>query len=271
MTLSVATRGGEVESQHIGHVVVVRGGRVAAAFGDPDVPVYTRSAIKPLQALPLFDRGLVARLQLTDQELALISASHQGTPLHTATVAGLLRKGGLAAEQLGCGPHAPFDRDAALALARQGHAPERIHNNCSGKHAGFLLLACDCGTPLADYLAPESTAQRLVRAAVADMTRVPETAMGIGVDGCGAPTLRLPLSALAIGFWQLANPQSLPATRRDACTRLLTAVNATRLVSFSPSPSFSRTSVRLATLVPVYTASAVCSVLPSVVLVTRPA
>ena len=223
--LALVTRGGEVESEHRGHVVVVRGGVIAKAFGDPHIPIYSRSAIKPLQALPLFDRGIVERLRLTDEELALISASHQGTPLHVDVVTGLLRKGGLTPEHLGCGPHAPFDRDAAQVLARAGKPPERVHNNCSGKHAGFLLLAQDCGTPLRDYLAPESTAQRLVRAAVADMTRVAEASLHSAVDGCGAPTLRLPLSALAIAFWQLSNPQSLPARRRAACERLLTAVN----------------------------------------------
>ncbi len=224
VSLSVVTRGGVVESQHRGHVVVVRGGAIAASFGDAGVAVYSRSAIKPFQALPLFDRGVVERLRLTDEELALISASHQGTPLHVDTVAGLLHKGGLSAEHLGCGPHARFDRDAAKSLLRAGAAPQRVHNNCSGKHAGFLLLAQDCGTPLGEYLAPESTAQRLVRAAVADMTRVPESSLHGAIDGCGAPTLRLPLAALAIGFWQLANPQSLPAPRRAACQRLLAAV-----------------------------------------------
>jgi L-asparaginase II len=222
--LSAVTRSGEVESTHRGHVVVVRGGAIAHAFGDPHVQVYTRSAIKPLQALPLFDRGIVARLGLTDEELALVSASHQGAALHVDVVRGLLAKGGLAPDDLGCGPHAPFDRDAAQALVRAGEAPARIHNNCSGKHAGFLLLAQACGTPLRDYLHPDSTAQQLVRAAVADMTRTEANELYAGVDGCGAPTLRMPLSALAIGFWQLTNPQGLSASRRVACARMLAAI-----------------------------------------------
>lgn len=225
--LATVSRGGEVESTHFGHAVVVRGGQVVAEFGDAHAPVWTRSAIKPFQALPLFDRGLVERFALSDEELALISASHQGTPLHVATVDGLLRKGSLQRGDLGCGPHAPFDKDAALALAREGARPERIHNNCSGKHTGFLLLAHDCGTPLASYLDPESTAQRAVREAVADMTGVPVGELGVAVDGCGAPTLRLPLSALARGFWRLANPEhgGLSPVRRRACARLLEAVN----------------------------------------------
>lgn len=225
--MAIVTRGGEVESSHCGHAVVVRGGQVVASFGDPHVPVWSRSAIKPFQALPLFDRGLVARFDLSDEELALISASHQGTPLHVATVDGLLRKGALQRSDLGCGPHAPFDKDSSFALARAGAKPERIHNNCSGKHTGFLLLANDCGTPLPDYLAPESTAQRLVRQAVADMTGVNVAELGVAVDGCGAPTLRLPLSALATGFWRLANADhaGLAPSRRDACARLLVAVN----------------------------------------------
>lgn len=224
--LSVVTRGSAVESEHAGHVVVVRGGRVVAAWGDPDVEVWCRSAVKPLQALPLFDRGVVERLALTDQELALVSASHQGTSMHVAVVDGLLAKGGLSRAQLGCGPHSPFDRDTALAIARDGRKPERVHNNCSGKHAGFLLLAQACGTPLADYLRPDSAAQRLVRAAVADMMGVASARLRVAVDGCGAPTFRAPLAALAHAFWQLANPQALPDGRRRACARLLAAVGA---------------------------------------------
>jgi L-asparaginase II len=224
--LTVVTRGGAVESRHVGHVAVVRGGELVRSFGDPDAAVYARSAIKPLQALPLFDRGIVERLHLSDAELAVVSASHQGTPLHVEAVAGLLRRAGLSAAALACGPQAPFDAAAAAALLRAGRSPEPIHHNCSGKHAGFLLLAQDCGTPLPDYLAPDSTVQRLVRAAVADLTGVPDSSLGVAVDGCGAPTLRLPLAGLARAFWRLANPRSLPPARRAACERLLAAVGS---------------------------------------------
>src|SRR5690606_25672701 len=193
-------------------------------FGDPDLPVYTRSAIKPLQALPLFDRGLVERLALTDEELAVVCASHDGTPLHTAVVDALLAKGGMGRDQLGCGPHAPFDKEAAAELVRQGRTPERVHNNCSGKHAGFLLLAADCGTPLDRYLEPDSTAQRLVCAAVADMAQLDADRIGVAVDGCGPPTPRLPSVALARAFARLARPVAVPAARRAACERLRAAI-----------------------------------------------
>jgi len=227
--LSVVTRGGAIESEHRGHVVVVRGGQIAAAWGDPDLDVWCRSAVKPLQALPLFDRGVVDRLALTDEELAVISASHQGTPMHVATVDGILAKAGLTRDHLGCGPHAPFDRRTALDLARQGGHPERIHNNCSGKHAGFLLLAQACGTPLSDYLGAETEVQRSVRAALAEMMALPQERLQVALDGCGAPTFRAPLAALAHAFWRLANPAQLSAARQRACTRLLAAVNAAPL------------------------------------------
>ncbi|MEZ5964728.1 MAG: asparaginase [Planctomycetota bacterium] len=222
----MATRGGVVESEHLGHAVVVRGGEVVAAWGDPDTEVWCRSAVKPLQALPLFDRGVVDRLGLADEELALISASHQGTPMHVEVVDRILHKAGLGRDALACGPHSPFDRRAGLDIARAGGKPERIHNNCSGKHAGFLLLAQACGTPLDEYLIPESATQTAVRAAVAEMMQLAPSQLGVAVDGCGAPTLRAPLSALARAFWRLTNPQQLPAARRAACGRLLQAVSA---------------------------------------------
>lgn len=224
--LSVATRGGAPESLHVGHIAVVRGGHVVAAWGDPDVAVWCRSAVKPMQALPLFDRGIVDRLALTDRELALISASHQGTAMHVEVVDAILRKGNLRREDLGCGAHSPFDRPAAIDIARRGAKPERIHNNCSGKHAGFLLLAAACDTPLADYLHADSAVQRVVRQAIADMMALPPSQLQVAVDGCGAPTVRAPLSALAHAFWRLTNPGALPASRRAACERMHAAVNA---------------------------------------------
>ncbi|MCA8955637.1 MAG: asparaginase, partial [Planctomycetes bacterium] len=143
--LSVVRRSGLVESAHRGSLVVVRDGVVVFACGDPDSWVYCRSAVKPVQALPLIERGIAERLGLTAQELALVAASHNGTELHTELAMRLLERGGFTPDDLRCGPHSPFDRQAGIRIARGGAKPERIHNNCSGKHAGFLLLAQDMG------------------------------------------------------------------------------------------------------------------------------
>lgn len=223
--LSTVERSGQQESQHHGHVVIVKADRIERCWGDAETPVFTRSAIKPLQALPLIERGIADRLELSDRELALTSASHNGTDEHVEVVRGLLAKGGFSDEDLRCGPHAPFDSAASLAIAKAGARPGVIHNNCSGKHAGFLLLARDLGDEAESYLDPDSAAQRLVRQTVAAMSGVDESAITAGLDGCGAPTLRLPLHGLARAFCRLANPDRLPAVRAAACRRLLRAIS----------------------------------------------
>lgn len=220
--LAVATRSGAVESWHRGAVAVWHAGGLALALGDVQRPVFARSAVKPLQALPFLERGLAERLQLPDEELAVMCASHDGAPLHTAAVRSFLARGGLREDQLGCGPHAPFDQDSRLALLREGRKPDRVHNNCSGKHTGFLHLARACGDDLANYLDPESRGQREVNAAVAAMAGV-DGPLPTGLDGCGAPTFVLPLPALAQAFCRLANPEGLPAVRASACRRILDA------------------------------------------------
>lgn len=220
--LAVATRSGAVESWHRGAVAVVHADETALTVGDADRPVFARSATKPLQALPFLERGLADRYALPAAEIAVMCASHDGAAAHTAAVASLLARGGLDEARLGCGPHAPFDAEARLELLRRGDKPGRLHNNCSGKHAGFLLLAEACGDDLAGYLDPDSRGQREVHAAVAAMCGL-AAPVPIGLDGCGAPTFRVPLVALARAFCRLANPAGLGAVRAAACRRILDA------------------------------------------------
>lgn len=221
--LAAVTRSGRIESWHRGAVAVVHGGQLAVAVGDVGRPVFARSATKPLQALPFLERGLHERLGLPAAEIAVMCASHEGTAVHTGAVQSLLQRGGLREEQLGCGAHAPFDAETRQALFAAGRKPGRIHNNCSGKHAGFLHLAAACGDPLDRYLDPESAGQREVNAAVAAMAGLPGP-VPTGLDGCGAPTFVLPLAALATAFGRLANPQGLGAVRAAACRTILDAV-----------------------------------------------
>lgn len=220
--LATTTRSGAIESWHRGALAVWHAGSLALALGDVQSPVFVRSAVKPLQALPFLERGLAERLHLPPAELAILCASHDGTTLHVDAVRSLLARGGLREEQLGCGPHAPLDPDARRALAQGGGRPERVHNNCSGKHAGFLHLAAACGDDLARYLDPDSRGQREVNAAVAAMAGMPGP-LPTGVDGCGAPTFVLPLAALARAFAALANPNDLPPVRAAACRSILDA------------------------------------------------
>ncbi len=221
--LALATRSGAVESWHRGAVAVYHGDELVLAVGDVQRPVFARSAVKPLQALPFLERGLADRLQLPAAELAVMCASHDGAALHTAAVRSFLARGGFHEQQLGCGPHAPFDASSRLDLLRAGLKPGKVHNNCSGKHTGFLHLARDCGDDVAAYLEPLAKSQQEVNAAVAAMAGL-TGALPTGLDGCGAPTFVLPLAALAKAFCRLANPQALGAVRAAACRRILEAV-----------------------------------------------
>ncbi len=218
-------RGRYVESQHRGSWVVVdeKGGIVAGAGGFRE-PIFARSSVKALQALPLLETGAAERFGYDDADLALALASHNAEPAHTERVARILERLGLSAEDLQCGPQPPGDPEARAALAREGRAPSALHNNCSGKHAGFLALAKHLGVPAKRYIDPESASQRLVHAAVLEMSGLTPGELTTAIDGCSAPTFRLPLASLASSFARLANPGSLPAPRREACQRMLQAV-----------------------------------------------
>ena len=136
-------RGARVESRHAGAVAVAdaRGGTVLA-LGDVERPVYPRSAVKALQALPLVETGAADRYGLGPEELALACASHSGEPGHVATATRTLALAGLDASALQCGAHWPIHQPSAHALAREGGTAGAVHNNCSGKQAGFLCVAC---------------------------------------------------------------------------------------------------------------------------------
>jgi L-asparaginase II len=221
--LAHVTRSGRIESSHRGALVVCHDDELLLAVGDVESCVYARSATKPLQALPFFEHGLDRKFEPGEGEIAVMCASHEGTDQHVAAVRQLLARGGLSEDLLGCGPHAPYDQAARQALMRAGGKPLRVHNNCSGKHTGFLHVAAACGDDLARYLDPQCRSQREVAAAVAAMAGG-GSEFEVGVDGCGAPTFWLPLQALARAFARLANPTGLSSVRSAACHTMLAAV-----------------------------------------------
>ena len=150
-------RGGLIESRHRGAVAIVDAdGAKVLAVGDVAKPVFPRSAVKPLQALPLVESGAAERYALGDEELALACASHSGEPAHVEVVTRMLNRAGLDVSALACGTHWPSSQAAAFALARAGAAPSALHNNCSGKHAGFLCVACAMGSRACRLLAAGS-------------------------------------------------------------------------------------------------------------------
>ncbi|HUF13125.1 MAG TPA: asparaginase [Longimicrobiales bacterium] len=198
-------RGAIVESRHQVSVAVADGeGRMRAHAGDPDLVVFARSSIKPLQAVPLVEDGIADRFGLTEEELALVCASHSGEPAHVAVARSILARIGVSEEALGCGADRPFGEAAARALAAVGEQPGRIHNNCSGKHAGMLALALGNGWPVAGYVRQEHPVQERMLAAMAEWSGLAAEDIGTAVDGCGVITFALPLSALARVFGRFA-------------------------------------------------------------------
>jgi L-asparaginase II len=206
------TRGALVESKHIVHVVVAHADRgVIASCGDAHYVSFVRSAIKMFQALPLVEDNAVAALGLTSEELALCTASHNGEPFHVAAALRILHKAGVHDDALACGAHAPMFPPAAAALLMAGDKARRIHNNCSGKHAGMLALATHHKWPRDDYHLLPHPVQARVLATVAEWSGVPGHAITVAVDGCGLPTFALPLDAVALACARFAAAAASPS------------------------------------------------------------
>lgn len=226
-----AMRGPALESAHRGAVAVVDAdGGLVASLGDIERPIFPRSAIKVLQALPLIDSGAADRLRLDDEELAVVCASHGGEPGHTAVVERLLGKAGLDPSALECGTHWPYRETVQRQMAAAGIEPSALHNNCSGKHAGFLGLACQlCGHVdlrryAEGYVAPEHPVMRQVSAAIAAATDCDLGTAPRGTDGCSIPTFALPLRQLALAFARVGTGHGLSPGRAAAAGRLRRAV-----------------------------------------------
>jgi L-asparaginase II len=226
-----AWRGDFVESFHRGAYAIVDAddGLVAAA-GDIERPVFPRSAIKLLQALPLVESGAADRFGLSVPELALACASHSGEAGHTRAAVSMLSKAGLDEDALECGVHWPYNDDAARALATQGASPRASHNNCSGKHAGFVCLGCHLAGAaeprafLSGYVQHDHRVMREVNAAIEACTDWPLADAPRGIDGCSIPTYGIPLRHLARAFARVATGRGLSAGRAAAAQRLRGAI-----------------------------------------------
>lgn len=226
-----AWRGGIVESAHRGAFAVVDAdGRLHSSLGDIERPVFPRSAVKVLQALPLVASGAADALQLGDEELALACASHGGEEAHARTAAAMLAKAGLDATVLECGAHWPYHEGSQRDLARRGEGPSALHNNCSGKHSGFVCLGCHLAGGaerrgfLAGYVKPGHPVMREVSAAIQAATGWDLARSATGTDGCSIPTHAVPLRHLALAFARVATGQGLSAGHAAAAARLRQAV-----------------------------------------------
>ncbi|WP_299847156.1 asparaginase [uncultured Roseovarius sp.] len=215
-------RGPFEECIHTGHAVICDDtGQIVDAWGDPDAIVMPRSSAKMIQALPLIESGAAEAFGLTDIQLALACASHNGAAIHTDPVTAWLGNLGLGDDDFRCGPQMPKDRPAFNHLIRTDTKPCQMHNNCSGKHAGFLTLSKHLGGG-PEYIDPDHPVQKACLEAFEDTTR--ENSAGFGIDGCSAPNHACTMHGMAramAGFAAAANGTDL---RHRAATRLWQAM-----------------------------------------------
>lgn len=219
-------RGDLVESQHRAIAAVVDAhGKILKSWGDIDRPIYGRSSIKPLLAIPLIESGAADAFNLGETEIALACASHSGEPGHVDRVNTWLKKIGLDATDLECGPQYPYYEPAMHNMVRNDMRPTRAHNNCSGKHSGFLTTAVHLGENPKGYIQYEHQVQQRLIGVLEEMCDVNLRHVPRGIDGCGIPTIAFSVKHHALGMAQMADPHHLPPIRAAACKRILTAMS----------------------------------------------
>lgn len=217
-------RGGRLESAHVGHAVICDAeGAIVEAWGNPEALIYPRSSCKMLQALPLVESGAADAIGLDPRRLALSCASHSGGAIHTETVTDWLGEIGLGEGDLRCGPQMPEDKAAMKGLICSDTSPCQIHNNCSGKHAGFLTLTKHIGAG-PEYVDPAHPVQHAVREAFEAVTG--EDSPGYGIDGCSAPNFATSVTGLARAMAYFAGADGKSGTRAEAAVRLRDAMRA---------------------------------------------
>ena len=215
-------RGPLAESVHCGHAVICdETGQIVQAWGDPDVAVLPRSSAKMIQALPLVESGAAAAQGLSTEQLALACASHNAAPIHTGRVRSWLNDMGLGDNDFRCGVQMPGDETTRDAMIRAGHPPCQVHNNCSGKHAGFLTLTRHLGAG-PDYIAIDHPVQRACLEAFESVTGQPSP--GFGIDGCSAPKFMTTLHGMARAMAFFATARNGTDARQTAAARLRQAM-----------------------------------------------
>jgi len=248
------TRGNLVESRHRGLVIAVDGdGRTAFSLGETDTAVFPRSACKAMQGLPLMESGAADAYGFGNRELALACSSHSGEPEHVELAAKMLAAAGLDVSALECGAHWSSDQKTLIGQARSLEAPTALHNNCSGKHSGFICACCHSGTEVKGYVGYEHPLQQEIRGTMESLTGAILGTDNCGVDGCSIPTYAVPLKGLAHGFAKMATGVGLGPERARASKRLIEACMAepfyvagtkracTRLMKTAPGRIFAKT------------------------------
>jgi L-asparaginase II len=225
--LAKVIRGRRVESRHWGHVVAVDlDGEMLFGVGNPDLPIFPRSCLKPLQALAGVVNDVDRQFEFSDAELAVVCGSHLAELRHIRAVKSILDRIGAVEGDLRCGPHAVKDVETRNHLIRTGQEPTAIYNNCSGKHAGMLALAKVLGASKDGYWNVDHPVQRQIQLICREMCDHTEATLESAVDGCAVPTYLVRLRELAQAFARLCAPEHLGKKYFDGCRRVSGAMIA---------------------------------------------
>ena len=248
------TRGKLVESRHRGLAVVVDAdGKVLFSAGDVESGVFPRSACKAMQALPLIESGAADAFGFGDRELAISCASHNGEDAHVELAASMLSRAGRDETTLECGAHWSSDQKTLIHQARTLEKPNALHNNCSGKHCGFVCTCVHMGFETKGYVGYDHPLQAEIRSVMESLTGAVLGHDNCGTDGCSIPTYAVPLVGLARGFARMASGNGLQPVRAKAARRLIEACMAepfyvagsgrfcTKLMQVSPGRIFAKT------------------------------
>ncbi len=219
-------RGPIMESCHRGDVVVVNTkGQILASIGDPHKVTYIRSAGKPLQTLNVFLSGADSRFGFSDEEIAIMCASHYGEDFHRDNIIRILEKLELPLEALQCGSTLSIKPEYAREQLISHVELKPFNNDCSGKHSGMLAACLVNGYSISDYTQEDHPVQKDILAAVSEICELVPEDVYIGIDGCSVPVHGFPLYNMALGYARLANPDDREPKVKDACNRIFQAMN----------------------------------------------
>ncbi len=215
------TRGDFVESTHEVDVIVAdSSGKIISTYGDTEIEIFPRSANKSLHALPLVESGAADAFGFEDKHLALACSSHNAQPMHVNAACEMLHKAGLDGSCLECGAQLPKRPQDQAQLVRDGVEIKAIHNNCSGKHSGFLAFAKHTGLETKGYINFDHPVQKEIAGVLENVTGAKHSKDNYGIDGCSIPTFKIPMQNLAIAYAKFGVGEDASSSRSKAMLRL---------------------------------------------------
>jgi L-asparaginase II len=227
LPLVEVTRGSISESIHFGCIIVVdKHFNILFHYGNENLVAYMRSTAKPLQLLAMIENGGVERYNFSQEEIAIMCASHSGSDEHVRVIRSLQKKIGISETHLQCGTHPPFDKETNLSILRGEKENSCLRHDCSGKHSGMLALAKMLDAPLDTYLDINNPTQDLILQTCAEMFDFPQSSFNMGTDGCSAPVFAVPMKNAARAYALLCQPYGLQEARSKACHLITSSMMA---------------------------------------------